>query len=55
MLCLTRKAGERIIINDNIVIEVLKLKGNRVVIGIDAPKEIIIMREELTDDSTESA
>ena len=55
MLCLARKIGEQIVINDNITIKVLKLSGSRVVVGIEAPKEIRVIREELTDvDLTES-
>ena len=47
MLVLTRKAGEKIVINDNVVIEVLEIQGNRVRIGIQAPRGITILRQEL--------
>ncbi|MGL4549611.1 MAG: carbon storage regulator [Gemmataceae bacterium] len=47
MLVLTRKAGERILISDNIVVEVLEVQGNRVRIGIQAPPGITILRQEL--------
>jgi carbon storage regulator len=47
MLVLTRKAGERIVIDNNIVIEVLEVQGNRVRIGIQAPSGVTILREEL--------
>jgi carbon storage regulator len=47
MLVLTRKAGERILIADNIVVEVLEVQGNRVRIGIQAPSGITILRQEL--------
>jgi carbon storage regulator len=47
MLVLTRKAGERIVIADNIVVEVLEVQGNRVRIGIQAPQGVPILREEL--------
>lgn len=47
MLVLTRKAGERIVIGENIVIEVLEIQGNRVRIGIQAPHGVTILREEL--------
>lgn len=47
MLVLTRKAGERILISDNIVVEVLEVQGNRVRIGIQAPSGITILRQEL--------
>ncbi len=49
MLVLTRKTSERIHIGDDIVITVVKIMGFTVRIGIDAPKEIIIKREELLD------
>jgi carbon storage regulator len=47
MLVLTRKAGERILIDSNIVIEVLEIQGNRVRLGIQAPSGVNILREEL--------
>jgi carbon storage regulator len=47
MLVLTRKAGERIVIDDSIVVEVLEVQGNRVRIGIQAPAGVTILREEL--------
>lgn len=40
MLILTRKVGQKIIINDDIVVLVVGLNGNRVNIGIEAPKEV---------------
>ena len=47
MLVLTRKAGERIVIDNDIVVEVLEVQGNRVRIGIQAPPGITILRQEL--------
>jgi carbon storage regulator len=47
MLVLSRKIGERIIINDTITVEVLQVVGNRVRLGVTAPDGIPIMREEL--------
>lgn len=47
MLVLTRKAGERIVIADNIIVEVLEVQGNRVRIGIQAPQGVTILRQEL--------
>ena len=49
MLVLTRKAGEKIIIADNITVEVLEIQGNRVRIGIQAPQGVTILRQELLD------
>ncbi len=46
MLILTRKKGESIAIGDNIQIQVLSVKGGQVRIGIDAPREIKVDREE---------
>lgn len=47
MLILTRKKGEKILIDDNIEISIVEIKGNKVKIGIDAPKDIEILREEV--------
>lgn len=48
MLVITRKQGQTIRINDNIVIRVLDLGHGNVRLGIDAPRDIAIMRGELT-------
>lgn len=47
MLVLSRKPMERIHIGDNIVVTVVQIEGNRVRIGIEAPKEIHVLRSEL--------
>lgn len=47
MLILTRRVGETLIVGDDVVITVLGVKGNQVRIGINAPKEISIHREEI--------
>ncbi|SHJ80450.1 carbon storage regulator, CsrA [Malonomonas rubra DSM 5091] len=47
MLVLTRKAGEGIIIGDDIKITVVELKGGGVRIGIDAPREMKVHRQEV--------
>jgi carbon storage regulator len=47
MLVLTRKVGERIVIDDGIVVEVVEVHGNRVRLGICAPGGVPILREEL--------
>ncbi|WP_018305789.1 carbon storage regulator CsrA [Desulfitobacterium hafniense] len=49
MLALTRKAGERIVIGDNIVVTVVGIKGDSIRLTIDAPKEIKIYRGEIYD------
>lgn len=47
MLILTRKIGQKIIIAENIHIELLRINGNSAAIGIKAPEEITIHREEV--------
>ena len=47
MLILTRKTGETITIGDDIQIQVLSIKGGQVRIGVDAPREIAVNREEI--------
>jgi carbon storage regulator len=50
MLVLSRKEGERIVIGDQITLVVSKVSGNRVTIGIEAPKDVKITRGELIID-----
>ena len=47
MLVLSRQVDESIIVNDNIIITVLAIEGDRIKIGIDAPRDIPILRQEL--------
>ncbi|MCK4257411.1 MAG: carbon storage regulator CsrA [Halanaerobiales bacterium] len=47
MLILTRRKDESILIGDNIKIKILDVQNNNVKIGIEAPKELTILREEL--------
>lgn len=47
MLVLTRKAGERIVIGDDIVVTILDVRGDGIRIGIDAPRGVKIQREEV--------
>lgn len=47
MLVLSRKKGEMIKIADNIYITVVDLRGDKVRLGIEAPKDVIIMRTEI--------
>ena len=47
MLALSRKKGEAIVINNNIEITILEIKGEQVKIGISAPKEVPVYRKEV--------
>jgi len=49
MLVLTRKVGEGIIIGDNITVKIIEMKGGGIRIGIDAPRETKIYRQEVYD------
>lgn len=49
MLILTRKVGETLMIGDEIEVTILSLKGNQVRIGVNAPKEVPVHREEIYD------
>lgn len=47
MLILTRRVGETLMIGDNISVTVLGVKGNQVRLGINAPKDVAVHREEI--------
>jgi carbon storage regulator len=47
MLIITRRPGERLVLGEDIRIEVMEVTGNTVRIGIDAPRELPVYREEL--------
>ena len=49
MLILTRRVGESLIIGDDVFVNILGVKGNQVRIGVDAPKEVPVHREEIYD------
>jgi carbon storage regulator len=51
MLVLSRKAGEEIMIGDNIRLIITRISGNRVTVGIAAPKKVQISRRELETES----
>jgi len=47
MLILTRRVGESVMIGDEVTITVLGVKGNQVRIGVNAPKDVAVHREEI--------
>jgi carbon storage regulator len=47
MLILTRRVGETIMVGDDVTVTVLGVKGNQVRIGVNAPKEVAVHREEI--------
>lgn len=55
MLVLSRRVGERIIIDDNIRVEVLEVKGGKVRIGIEAPASVRVDRLEIHQKRAEEA
>lgn len=50
MLVLSRREGQAIIIGDNVVVRVVEIRGDHVRLGIDAPRSIIIHREEVAEE-----
>ena len=51
MLVLKRKAGESIIVNENIEIKIIEIEEGRIKIGIEAPKDVSILRKEVLDEA----
>jgi carbon storage regulator len=47
VLIITRRAGEKIMLGDDVVVHVMEITGNSVRIGIDAPREVPVYREEI--------
>jgi carbon storage regulator len=47
MLRITRRTGERIMLGDDVIVEVLEVRGQTVRLGIDAPRSLLIYREEI--------
>lgn len=50
MLVLSRKAGQSILIGHNIEVKIIEVQGDQVRIGINAPKDVTILRKELMDE-----
>jgi carbon storage regulator len=55
MLVLSRKLGEKIVIGDNIVVTVVKIDRNQIRIGIEAPHDVPVYREEIAPQRTTKA
>ena len=49
MLVLSRKVGDKLVIDGNITVEVVKIQGNRISLGIVAPSNVKILRGEVTE------
>ena len=47
MLILTRKVGEAVVIGDNVTVAIIAVKGSQIRIGINAPKDVTVHREEI--------
>jgi carbon storage regulator len=47
MLILTRRVGETLMIGENVAVTVLRVKGNQVRLGVNAPKDVSVHREEI--------
>ena len=47
MLILTRRVGETVLIGNEVTVTVLRVKGNQVRIGVNAPKDVAVHREEI--------
>ena len=50
MLVLSRKVDQTIVIQGNITIKILEINGDRVKIGINAPRDVVVLRQELTEE-----
>ena len=55
MLILTRRINESLVIGDDITVTILDVKGNRVRIGVDAPRDVSVHREELAHKGNETS
>ena len=52
MLILTRRVDESLLIGDKVTVTILGVKGNQVRIGVDAPREVSVQREELLEQNS---
>ncbi len=50
MLVLSRRQGQAIVIGDNVIVRIVELKGDQVRLGIDAPRSVIVHREEVAEE-----
>lgn len=55
MLVLSRKLGEKLVIGDNIVVTVVKIDRNQIRLGIEAPPEVSVYREEICPNRSRGA
>ena len=55
MLVLSRKVGERVLIGDQIAVTIVRVNGNGVRLGIEAPPSMVVVREELALRAAEAA
>ncbi|MEZ6079682.1 MAG: carbon storage regulator [Pirellulaceae bacterium] len=55
MLVLSRKVGEKLVIDGNITVEVVRIQGNRITLGLVAPADVKILRGELNQKPAKSA
>ena len=53
MLVLTRRIGEEIVIGDDIVLKVLEVHGRKVRVGLTAPRDVAVLRQEICDRLTD--
>jgi carbon storage regulator len=55
MLILTRRVNESLLIGDDVTVTILGVKGNQVRIGVDAPRDVSVQREELANRNEETS
>ncbi|MEZ6134131.1 MAG: carbon storage regulator [Pirellulaceae bacterium] len=55
MLVLSRKVGEKLVIDGNITVEIVRIQGNRITLGLVAPADVKILRSELNQKTAKAA